>query len=475
MASKCAAQVRFTASNIAGAVGLALCVALISACRLRTAEPLFQGEPYLLVWAGDADRHESDFLAVIDADPTSATYGVVINTLPVGSRGNEPHAMETSLAPDGLVFAGGLLTDRTFVFDVHDPRVPRLVRVDTPGPTRRFGTPRAYLRLSSGTRIATCGDRRGYRGGVLELLNAAGGLVEFDQAGRLLRELDASDPQAAGMLTSPHGIALSKQTQRLLVTDGGHGYTQTAIEWTPGVSVQVRSASTGELVQTIVLPVGERGDENLGPSVVHFVKGGTKALVTTAEGAGLYLSQSISAPKPVFSLVYDFGGEALGGQAVVTPNERYYLQALTDANRLEVLDISEPARPRLVNRLRFDRDPARSGEPRVGGPHGLALSADGRRLAVSNYTVDVPGRRRDGDRRVYVVHVDPAAGAVGFDGAFRDEASGAVGVSFDRRRWPHGETGPARPAAVLFAVVQQVMESKAEAKPQHPARVAPVE
>ena len=34
-------------------------------------------EPYLVVWAGDADRAQSDFLAVINASPSSFSYGKV--------------------------------------------------------------------------------------------------------------------------------------------------------------------------------------------------------------------------------------------------------------------------------------------------------------------------------------------------------------------------------------------------------------
>src|ERR1043166_8095361 len=66
---------------------------LLSACARHPESPLFTGEPYLLVWAGDADRQNSDFLAVLDADPTSPSYGKVLRTYPVRSRGNEPQAL----------------------------------------------------------------------------------------------------------------------------------------------------------------------------------------------------------------------------------------------------------------------------------------------------------------------------------------------------------------------------------------------
>jgi hypothetical protein len=424
--------------------------ALFGGCRARPEGPPFTGEPYLLVWAGDADRRDSDFLAVIDAHPESKTYGTVVLTVPVGSAGNEPHAMERTWGPDGLVFAGGLLTSRTFVFDVREPPRARLAYVDTPTPTRRYATPRAYLRLKNGHRVATFGDQRDYRGGALELLYEPGGLVEFDGTGRFLRELDAADPKAAGLPISPHGIALSRTTDRLVTTDAGHGYTPAASEWVPGVSVQVREATSGRLVETLPLGVGERADENLGPRTVQLLDRSSIALVSTREGGALYASLSLGTSAAAFDLVHDFGAGSLPGDAVVAPNGRYYLQALTGANRIDVLDVSEPRQPRRVGSLRVDRDPAPPHEPRAGGPHGLAIGRDGTRVAVCNYSIDVPASRRDGDRRVYLLHLDPESGKAAFDLAFRDEVSGAVGVDFNRTRWPHGDTGPARPAAALF-------------------------
>jgi hypothetical protein len=82
------------------------------------------------------------------------------------------------------------------------------------------------------------------------------------------------------------------------------------------------------------------------------------------------------------------------------------------------------------------------------------MSADGTRIAVADYTVDVPGLRRDGDRRVYIVRLDTATGRLRFDDAFRDEMTGEVGIDFNRTRWPHGETGAARPHGVVFVAPQ---------------------
>jgi hypothetical protein len=47
--------------------------------------------PYLFIWAGDADRKDTDFLAVIDVRPKSKRYGHIVATLPVGVSNNYPH------------------------------------------------------------------------------------------------------------------------------------------------------------------------------------------------------------------------------------------------------------------------------------------------------------------------------------------------------------------------------------------------
>src|SRR5215470_18014620 len=117
--------------------GWAVVVAILGiavGCARHPKEPPFTGEPYLLVWAGDADRQNSDFLAVLDADPTSPSYGKVLRTYPVRSRGNEPQALLRVPRADRRVFASGVLTNRTFVFDARQPLAARLVHIDEPGP-----------------------------------------------------------------------------------------------------------------------------------------------------------------------------------------------------------------------------------------------------------------------------------------------------------------------------------------------------
>ena len=59
---------------------------------------------YLFVWAGDADKKASDFLAVLDVTPHDPNYGRIVASVPVGAVGTIPHHTEYSLSDSGFLF-----------------------------------------------------------------------------------------------------------------------------------------------------------------------------------------------------------------------------------------------------------------------------------------------------------------------------------------------------------------------------------
>ena len=226
---------------------------------------------YLIVWAGDrnaSDTHSHeldvaggdfahiadrlgadaaagpDFLAVIDADPGSPTYGKVLNTIPVPGLENEPHHMQYRWSPGQRIFAGGLFSDRTFVFDVSEAPNVRLVRTVEPLETPCGSVPDAYWVLSDGSALGTymggpnvagdpaCngGDSNGFAGTPGEVVRISPeGVVlgEFPAAG------DPSDPPAAdrrpnrclavGMraqtCANPHGIQVREDLRAVITSD----------------------------------------------------------------------------------------------------------------------------------------------------------------------------------------------------------------------------------------------------------------
>lgn len=92
--------------------------------------PLVQGqEDFVYVWTlgvkGMGD--ESDKLVTVDTNPSSKTYGKVINTLSVGGRGEAHHMGFTD--DRRYMWAGALDSNKIFIFDVGtDPAKPKLVK-----------------------------------------------------------------------------------------------------------------------------------------------------------------------------------------------------------------------------------------------------------------------------------------------------------------------------------------------------------
>jgi selenium-binding protein 1 len=91
---------------------------------------LKQPEKVMYLWALPSTPGEGeDFLAVIDVNLASATYGKILKKIPVGSVGNEAHHI--GYTDDRTkIWAASLNTSRMFIFDVSaDPMNPKLIKV----------------------------------------------------------------------------------------------------------------------------------------------------------------------------------------------------------------------------------------------------------------------------------------------------------------------------------------------------------
>src|SRR5438876_6334523 len=86
-------------------------------------------EDYVYVWAlgveglGDG----ADKLVTVDVNPKSKSYGKVLNSVSVGSRGEAHHMGFTD--DRRFLWAGGLSDSKIYVFDIGtDPGRPKLVK-----------------------------------------------------------------------------------------------------------------------------------------------------------------------------------------------------------------------------------------------------------------------------------------------------------------------------------------------------------
>jgi hypothetical protein len=373
---------------------------------------------YLFVWAGDEDKKESDFLAVVDVDRQSPTYARLVATLPVGAIGTMAHHTEYEMPAGSVLWANGFAAGRTFRLDVSDPERPRLAgSFDDAGP---FSHPHSFARLPNGNILATF-QHHG-RGDTIE----TGGLVELDTAGRALRWASAAVP-ATDSTIRPYSLAIAPALDRVVTTA-----TDMHLE-ARSRAVQIWRLSDLTLLHTVLLPPGPRGDENWLTAEPRVLADGRTVLVNTFT-CGLYRLQGLESDAPSATWVYSSPWEKGGHCAVPVVAGRYWLQTSGVEHAVVSLDVSDPDHPREAGRLTLG-----AGEV----PHWLALEPAGKRLVITGY--------RDLAPWVLLADVDPATGALQLDTTFRAPGAARAGVFLGRDQWPHGTTGPAVPHGAVFA------------------------
>ena len=93
------------------------CGAAAETCLSPYVKRLDRPEKYLYLFCVDADARDNDFVTVIDVNPDSLTYGTILNTVDLGSKGNETH--HWGYTDDRTkIWAGGLFSNRIWILDV---------------------------------------------------------------------------------------------------------------------------------------------------------------------------------------------------------------------------------------------------------------------------------------------------------------------------------------------------------------------
>jgi 56kDa selenium binding protein (SBP56) len=350
-------------------------------------------ERYLFVCAGDQAREAPDFMAVIDFDPSSASYGKVLATVPFpasSASGNEPH--HVGLSSDGRTLAcGGLLSvlkgqKEIFFFDVTRPTAPRFIRAADP-PLSAI-TDEFHPLPGGGFLVTMMGGPQGHH---------PGRVAEFDASLQLVAEHPKSPPDDG---FNPHGISVRPELNLMVTSD--FICPSTTLHAVPGDldlrgSIRVWSLRSRRIVRTIPIP-GAGGTID-----VQLIPGDRRARAYTAGMLDdkLYLVDTRAGrARPVF----DFSTIAKGGwpqlMRMTRDGTRLFV-SMNVAGRVAMLDTSDPSRPTLIATADLGAD---------SGPHYLTLTRDERRLVVSDYFLnedDFGKVHQEGDHKVHVLSVRP--------------------------------------------------------------------
>jgi hypothetical protein len=373
---------------------------------------------YLYVWAGSGNDTTKgvDFILVLDANPSSKSYGAVIATIAVDSAGKMPHHTELVLPAKGPVFANDFSADRSFLIDFSDPKHPKaLGRVDRL-PTGH--TLHSFARLPNGHVIAT------YQFGNDTAQKRPGGIAEFDSHGRLLRTSSARDADFPGAKIRPYGIAAVPELDRIVTTNSPMDTERLADV------VQVWRISDLKLMKTLAVPVVAGDSTYRMPFELHALDDGSVLINTYS--CGFYRLTNLGS-QPQIMRVFAMSQPKNFGCSIELIAGKFMVMPIAYAHRYATLDISDPAHLREVSSLETDS---------TFFPHWISADPGSDRVVVTD--------QGDGAPMVMIAHLDRKTGRLTWDEKFRDPGAKKPGVSFMMRMLPNGFHGMVMPHGALF-------------------------
>ena len=388
------------------------------------AEAAQDSSHYLFVWAMEAKHPNAttmalmspdlatrrrtlglgnDFLAVFDIRP-GRSFGKLIAMHPVGKAAMAHHTNYAE-PPDDVLYANDWIGNRTYVFDLRNPRHPRLLRKFAS--VGSYGYPHSFVDLPNGNTLATFQYSGGFN-------HAAGGLVEFDPQGRIVRTASAVVPGHPNI--RPYSLAVVEKLNRVVTGSADMMGAQASHV------AQVWRLSDLKLIKTLRLPSQPHWFyDTPGDSSEPRVLTDGKTVVVPTFNCGLFLVRNLASNNPTLHHVCDFGYRTCEVPVVAGD---FLVETMQSGHAIVSLDVHDPEHPHEVSRILLPPDEY---------PHWLALEPGGDRLVITGYGAL--------DTKVRFATIDRRTGKLTLE---------AHTINFTRA-WPDGWKGSAIPHGAVFS------------------------
>src|SRR5437016_4081330 len=325
-------------------------------------------EKVLYVFCVDADAKDNDFLIVIDVNPDSPSYGTIVHTLDLGTKGNETH--HWGYTDDRTrIWAGGLFSSRIWILDVaSDPAKPRIEKVLANVPELSgLSGPHSYYALPGRMLISFLGSASG---------GVPAGLAEFTNDGKFIRRLENPDKAPYG-----YDVAIKPALNRMVTSS----FTPLRNYQKPLAQMDLKDFGSELVVWDFKnrqpLQVGKAG---LAPLEVRWSlkPENNYGFTNCALDNSIWLFKGNGEASYEFKKVADTG--ALPADLRQSPDDKYLYVSCFGDNSIQQWDVTDPERPKLTSTV----------VPCVQ-PNMMHVTGDGKRMYVSNSllsTLDHSGR-----------------------------------------------------------------------------------
>ncbi len=377
-----------------------------ASCGLTYASPAeaMAAEPEKLaycpaIYAG-TQINRPDYLATIDVDPQSATYGKVIHRLPMPHIGDELHHFGwnacSSCHGDAqhqrrYLILPGLVSSNLYVIDCIQPAAPTLQQTISGEEVKRkthLSAPHTVHCLADGSiLISMLGDAQGNAPGGFLLLND-----RFEIAGRWEQDLTGMNFNYDFWYQPRHNVMISSEWAAPNTVRAGFSLDDVQAG-KYGHHLHFWNWNDRKIAQSIDL--GEKGMIPLEVRFHHdpasdqgFVGAALSSSVWRwyrAEDA--WKAEPVIQVEPVETAGWPFPVPGLITDLVLSLDDRWLYFSNWLHGDLRQYDVSDPANPKLTGQLWLGGVIGRrphTARKLAGGPQMLQLSLDGRRLYVTN-------------------------------------------------------------------------------------------
>jgi selenium-binding protein 1 len=351
------------------------------------------------IYAGTKIK-KPDYLATVDVDPSSKSYGQVIHRLSMPNVGDELHHfgwnacsschLDATKSRRFLVLPG-ITSSRIHIVDTENPRAPRMHKVieaNEIASKTNLSAPHTVHCLSTGQiMISMLGDAKGEGPGGFLLLDD-----QFDVVGRWAESTNGMhfnydfwyQPRHNVMISSEWGApnTISQGFNPADVQQGKYGRHLHFWDWE-----KRKIAQSVDLGETGLIPLEVRFHHD--PDSVHgFVGAALSSTMWHWHQAGdRWQVDKVISVEPIEKEGWPFPVPGLITDLVLSLDDRWLYFSNWLHGDLRQYDISDPSSPKLTGQVWLGGvlgKPSASGKKLGGGPQMLQLSLDGNRLYLTN-------------------------------------------------------------------------------------------
>jgi selenium-binding protein 1 len=322
---------------------------------------LKQPEKVMYLWSLPAVADGGpDFLAVIDVNLASPTYGKILKKIFVESSGNEAHHI--GYTDDRTkIWAASLNSNRMFIFDVSDPMSPRLARtIDDVAKVSKLSGPHTPYAIPGRILVSMASGPDG---------SGPGGIAEFTNDGDFI----ASHPTS----NHPYETVVKPEFNRMITSSWFPQKTfmasldkWNAADWSNPNSVLVWDLKSRKVIQTL------QGDPINLASRWMLKPGARYGYAISTVGNSIWMFRMQDDGSFTYTKAASTGDGCGPADLRQSPDDKYLYLSCFQRSEIQAWDISDPENIRLHDTIQG-----------IVQPNMMHMTFDGRRLYFTNSAI----------------------------------------------------------------------------------------